>query len=140
MLVCRVSTRIFILPMGYVRHVMAKAVHFRHIHSHANHAMGKEISMSKAAKVVDLIIAAGHSWPGGRENAQIERTYAGGNQRKCGAWSWFLMPINNDLGIFPDVGSQIGVTELFKNEIVVSWDKHTRSVVLDPLHKPKNNK
>lgn len=88
--------------------------------------------MSRASKIVELIVAAGYSWPGGGENAQIRRTFAGKNQRDCGAWSWFLWPINNDLGIFPSVGSQVAVGELLKGKVEVSWDKHTRSVVLDP--------
>lgn len=35
----------------------------------------------------------GLRFPGGVENAYIERTYAGRHQKDAGAWLWLLQPI-----------------------------------------------
>lgn len=88
--------------------------------------------MNLAAKIVELITAAGYEWPGGPANAKLCRTYAGRNQRACGAWSWFLLPIDNTLGIFPSVGGQCPAKDVAKGPTVVGWNKHTRSIELDP--------
>ena len=56
-------------------------------------------------------------FPGGIENACIQRTYAGHHQRSGGAWSWCLQKINSDIpnGLVRDFGSQYPAKEAVKD-------------------------
>lgn len=45
------------------------------------------------------------------EGTEVRRTYAGRNQRACGAWSWFLYC---EKELISSIGSSYTVTELLK--------------------------
>jgi hypothetical protein len=74
-------------------------------------------------RIVKMLEEYGQTWPGGTENAKIQRTHAGHWQRSSGAWSWYLRPVdldNNDGHAFPDVGSIWPATEIANPKAEVS--------------------
>ena len=76
-----------------------------------------------AAEIVDALVAAGHKWPGGRNNAEIHRTRAGWLLRAAGAWSWFLWPKKTDYAPYPAVGGYSSAARLRKSWTTVEVEK-----------------
>lgn len=69
------------------------------------------------------------------KGVQIRRTYAGSNQRSCGAWSWFFVtadgrPYTN--GFKGQVGSQYPASVLVKGPISVDREQDWGDINLDP--------
>lgn len=69
------------------------------------------------------------------EGAVIRRTHAGLQQRRNGAWSWFVDPDPRIPGTTPGLGSQVPVTELLRTDRLVvsgSYDPCSTSPYVDP--------
>ena len=68
----------------------------------------------KMAKLYESIL--GDKFPGGLENAQIDKDYLGmGAYRSDGAWVWFLSSIDLNKGIPQSFGSSWAATKCAKN-------------------------
>ncbi len=51
------------------------------------------------------------------EGCTIRRTYAGWNQRREGAWSWFVHPPEGVRVEWLEIGSQLPLSEIFRRGI-----------------------
>ena len=64
----------------------------------------------------------GREFPGGVENAYIDRTNAGRHQREAGAWSWELRALDLSHGHPQPCGSQWPAKEAAANPELLAWD------------------
>lgn len=75
-------------------------------------------------------------FPGGIENAAIERTRAGHWQRSSGAWSWFLCSIDTVYGVVRHFGSAFPAREAERDPRLLDGDFHrsydSKGMPLDP--------
>ncbi len=88
--------------------------------------------MSKLAQKIVTQLAEKHGvkWPGGPENADLRRTYAGRHEKACGAWAFFLYPVDEKTTGYPAIGSQWPASVVAKG--FTTWDDGNFSLHLDP--------
>lgn len=75
-------------------------------------------------RIVRLAAKQGVEWPGGEDNAYIQRTYAGRHQISAGALSWVLEPVKRDWAtVYPQIGAYLPASDV-RGDWDFGWDAH----------------
>ena len=83
-------------------------------------------------KIVEHLARHGIDWPGGYENAVVQRTHAGRWQKSRGAWLWRLAIKNTSRDMVPQVGSLYTAVEIAKAKNVEVYSADHRGYELSP--------